>query len=119
MNCVQIMGRLTDSPQFEEKDTLKIARYILAINNGKEKDTDFIPCTAYGNNAVVAQQYLNKGQLVAITGKLHSYKDKNECNKMNVIVNKQYFFGYSSSKIPSSSDGYIDFSNIDESTLPF
>ena len=106
MNCVQIMGRLTDIPHFEEKDTLKIARYILAINNGKEKDTDFIPCTAYGNNAVVAQQYLNKGQLVAKIDDYVLNRDKYEVEAESAaymvckhfgLDTSDYSFGYISS----------------------
>ena len=113
------MGRLTDDPKFEEKNDIKIARYILAINQGKDRTAIFIPCTAYGNNAEITNKYLSKGSLVAITGKLNSYIDKNDCHKLNVIINHQYFFGDASAKFPSSPEGYLNFEDIDESELPF
>lgn len=121
MNNVQLLGRLTNEPIIINKDNKIIARYILAINEFNNV-TNFIPCSAYGNVAVIAEKFLKKGMLIAVTGKLHTYKDdENDTLKMNVVVIKQFFCEktYTNNNIKYNENGYVDFSDIDESTLPF
>lgn len=120
MNNVQLLGRLTNDPIIINKDNKVIARYILAINEFNNV-TNFIPCSAYGNVAVIAEKFLKKGMLIVVTGKLHTYEE-NDTLKMNVVVIRQFFCEKTTNtnnNIKYDENGYIDFSNIDESTLPF
>lgn len=127
MNNVQLLGRLANDPIIINKDNKVIARYILAINEFNNV-TNFIPCSAYGNVAVIAEKFLKKGMLIAIAGKLHTYKENDENDtvlKMNVVVIRQFFCEKTNTNtnnnnnIKYDENGYIDFSDIDESTLPF
>ena len=77
MNKVILMGRLTRDPEvrYTQSDKpLAIARYTLAVNKAYKKegepDADFIPCVAYGKNGEFAEKYLNKGQRIAVVGRL-------------------------------------------------
>ncbi|ALA98127.1 putative single-strand binding protein SSB [Spiroplasma kunkelii CR2-3x] len=49
-----------------------------------QKETDFIPCQVWNKQAIVLQQYCQKGSQIAITGILQSFKDKD--NKINWMV---------------------------------
>lgn len=80
MNVVAIMGRLTADPETRyTQDGMAIAKYTVAIDKPtKEHGADFIPCTAFGKNAEVAEKYFRKGMRVAVNGALQtgSYTNK-------------------------------------------
>ena len=64
-NVVVLSGRLTADPEIRmgTNDT-KIARYTLAVDREKRKNTerkaDFIPCVALGKNAEFVEKFLKK-----------------------------------------------------------
>ena len=72
-NVVVLSGRLT----------AKIARYTLAVDREKRKNTarkaDFIPCVALGKNAEFVEKFLKKGMKINIRGKWQtgSYTNQN------------------------------------------
>lgn len=80
MNVVAIMGRLTADPETRyTQDGMAISKYTVAIDKpSKEQGADFIPCTAFGKNAEVAEKYFRKGMRVAVNGALQtgSYTNK-------------------------------------------
>jgi single-strand DNA-binding protein len=55
---------------------------------GREKETDFFSCTAFGQTGDALATYATKGRLVAITGKiqLDNYTDKDGVKKQSVKV---------------------------------
>lgn len=73
-NVVVLSGRLTADPEIRmgTNDT-KIARYTLAVDREKRKNTerkaDFIPCVALGKNAEFVEKFLKKGMKINIRGK--------------------------------------------------
>lgn len=92
MNKVILIGRLTRDPELKEiKDgSTQFCKFSLAVNNGYinengEKDVDFIPVIIWGKQANVFANYMRKGNLVSISGKLkiRSYEDSDK--------NKRYF----------------------------
>lgn len=96
------MGRLTRDPEvrYTQSDKpLAIARYTLAVNKAYKKegepDADFIPCVAYGKNGEFAEKYLNKGQRIAVVGRLQVRMwedDKGDKQKTTeVVIENQYF----------------------------
>ncbi len=102
MNKVILMGRLTRDPEvrYTQSDKpLAIARYTLAVNKAYKKegepDADFIPCVAYGKNGEFAEKYLNKGQRIAVVGRLQVRMwedDKGDKQKTTeVVIENQYF----------------------------
>ena len=78
---------------------LAIARYTLAVNKAYKKegepDADFIPCVAFGKNGEFAEKYLNKGQRIAVVGRLQVRMwedDKGDKQKTTeVVIENQYF----------------------------
>lgn len=82
MNSVQLVGRLTREPEMRTAGETPVANFSVAIDRptaaGKEKQTDFPRVVVYGKTAELCEQYLAKGRLVAVTGRLQtgSYKNK-------------------------------------------
>lgn len=76
INHVTLMGRLTRNPEIRYTQNNKpVASYTLAVDRGfKDQNgnsiTDFIPCVAWGKIAGFAQDYLYKGTLIAVEGRL-------------------------------------------------
>lgn len=83
-NVVVLSGWLTADPEIRmgTNDT-KIARYTLAVDREKRKNTerkaDFIPCVALGKNAEFVEKFLKKGMKINIRGKWQtgSYTNQN------------------------------------------
>lgn len=102
MNKVILMGYLMRDPEvrYTQSDKpLAIARYTLAVNKAYKKegepDADFIPCVAFGKNGEFAEKYLNKGQRIAVVGRLQVRMwedDKGDKQKTTeVVIENQYF----------------------------
>ena len=91
MNKVILMGYLTRDPEvrYTQSDKpLAIARYTLAVNKAYKKegepDADFIPCVAYGKNGEFAEKYLNKGQRIAVVGRLQVRMWEDDVGRLQV-----------------------------------
>ncbi len=75
LNRVVLIGRLTADPELRYTPTgLPVASFRLAVNRQKnkagEQQADFINIVAWQQQAEFAANYLNKGRLVAIDGRL-------------------------------------------------
>jgi len=75
LNRTILAGRLTADPEIRyTSDEIAVAHFCLAINRGSKKkgtDTaDFINCVAFGGLAKICGEYLKKGKLVAVEGRL-------------------------------------------------
>ena len=73
-NKAILTGRLTADPEVRYTDTQKpVVHFTLAIlsfsKNG-EKDAQFIPITAWNGLAKICGEYLKKGRLVGVEGRL-------------------------------------------------
>jgi single-strand DNA-binding protein len=85
VNRIILMGRLTRDPEKKQiEDSGKsVTKFTLAVDRAfrsseGEKSTDFIPITIWGRKAEIAADFLVKGSLVTISGRLQtrSYEDK-------------------------------------------
>lgn len=77
MNNVVLIGRLTKDPEVRYTgDQMAIATFTLAIDRpkrkDKEKETDFIRCTAFGKTAENIERWVSKGKLIAIEGSIRT-----------------------------------------------
>ena len=87
MNKVFLIGRLTKDIElkYTEKET-PIVSFTLAVNrdyknkNG-EYEADFINCIAFQQSAKFMSEYLHKGDLIAIEGKIQTRNYENEKGK--------------------------------------
>lgn len=74
MNIVIEQGRLTKDPEvaYTKSETAR-ATFTIAVDRvGKEKQTDFIPCVAWGKTAETIGKYFHKGKPIIISGSLKS-----------------------------------------------
>lgn len=79
LNNVSLVGRLTKDPEVRKigSENTSVCNFTVAVNrpfkdeNG-EKVADFIGCQAWKSQADFIGKYLVKGQLVAITGSIHT-----------------------------------------------
>ncbi len=76
-NKVILIGRLTAQPEMRYTQNGKpVATFTLAVNRNRKTDgkeeTDFITIVAWQRLAEICSQYLNKGSLIAIDGRLQT-----------------------------------------------
>ena len=100
MNKVTLIGRTTKEIKLEKygkgKDAGVYAKVTLAIRAGKDK-TDFIYCTLWGKTAEIAAEYVNKGDLVAFSGRVASSsfndEDGNKVFRTDISINEIELLG--------------------------
>jgi single-strand DNA-binding protein len=85
-NKVQLIGRLGQEPEIVNLESgKKLAKFSLATNENytnakgeKVENTEWHNIVAWGKTAEIIEKYVNKGQEIAIEGRLTSrtYEDK-------------------------------------------
>ena len=94
LNQIVLVGRVTKKPEMmENQDGSKFATLDLAIprtfkNEKGEYDTDFIDCALWKGIAENTCNYVKKGDLVGVKGRLQ--KDS-EDNELKIIAEKVTF----------------------------
>ena len=80
MNVIRIVGRLTHDPDLRTTTTGKqVASFSVAVNKrfkpqDGSADADFFRVSAWGQTAEYVSNYLSKGRLVAVSGRIESRK---------------------------------------------
>jgi single-strand DNA-binding protein len=93
LNTVMIEGRATQAPELRGQNST-IAVLTVASdrfyrqNDQWQQETAFVPVTAFGNVATRAQNAVEKGQLVRITGRLQldQWQDQDGQNRERLKV---------------------------------
>lgn len=83
VNNVVLVGRITKDPELKHSTSGgALCNFSLAVNRtfknqAGEYDADFINCVAFNQTATLMEQYVSKGQLLSVTGRLQSrsYED--------------------------------------------
>ena len=120
LNKVFLIGNLTRDPELKyTSNGTGIARFGLAVNrtyntdDGEKKDTCFVDITAWDKLAEVCSEYLTKGRLVLIEGRLHYQSwesdDGAKRNKIEVVAQNIQFLG---SKQENGEDAEGDDSDV-------
>ena len=84
MNNVILVGRLVKDLEIREtENNIKVANITIAVtrnykNANGEYETDFIPCVLWNSIAENTAEYLKKGDMVGIKGRLQSNNILNE-----------------------------------------
>ena len=104
-NKVQLIGNLGMNPEIKTLDSgKKLAKFSIATNESyknakgeKIEDTQWHNLIAWGKTADIIEQYLQKGNEVAIEGRLsnRSYDDKdgNKRYVTEIVVNELLMLG--------------------------
>ncbi len=84
LNRVVLVGRLTKDPEFRTTQSgVEVATFTLAVNrnfkskNG-EQQADFINCIVFRKQAENVNNYLSKGSLAGVDGRLQSRSYENQ-----------------------------------------
>lgn len=81
INRTVLVGRLTRDPELRKTGTGKsVVNFTIACNRqfGNKEEADFINCIAWNNTADFIGNYLSKGALVGLEGRIQtgSYEDR-------------------------------------------
>lgn len=131
MNRIILIGRLTRDPELRyTPNGTAVAKFTLAVDRrvkkDQEKKADFIDIITWENQAEACSNYLKKGKLVAVEGRLQirSYDDSQGIRRKaaEVVANNVRFLEKKSDDninaegYTGRSDGEISF---DEDDIPF
>ncbi|MEI3530230.1 MAG: single-stranded DNA-binding protein [Bacilli bacterium] len=108
LNQTVIVGRLVREPELRETDTgKKITNITLAVprsykNISGEYDTDFISCVLWQGIAENTVNYIKKGDLLGVKGRVQSRMIEEEGNSkrsvMEIVAEKVTFLSSKSDK---------------------
>jgi len=92
MNRIVLVGRLTRDPEIKVfEDSSKVfTRLVLAVDRpyktaSGEKHVDFIPVVLRGKKAEIVNEYLIKGSVISVTGRLQSRHYESEDGQKKYI----------------------------------
>jgi len=107
-NCT-LVGRVTEKPEAKtsggDKKT-EYAKFRLAVDRDFEEGADFFPCVAFGANAKFLDNYVEKGQQIAVQGRLknNTWEDDKGRHTVTEIVAEKVYFAGSGKKSAASVD---------------
>lgn len=112
LNRVILMGRITHDLELRTTQSgLSVLSFVVAVDRsfvkqGEERQSDFIDCVAWRQQAEFINRYFSKGRMIAVEGTLQtrSYEDKNGNKRkaVEVVVDNVSFTGEKAMQ----SDGY-------------
>lgn len=127
VNNVTLMGRLTRDVEVKYTSAgVAVGKFSIAIERdykkqGEEKQTDFVPCVAYGKTAEFISSYFAKGNMIAVIGGIrtgsYTNKEGGKVYTTEVFVDKASFTGEKNQKLEAGEDCEIGDDLGDE--LPF
>lgn len=92
------MGRFTKEPDIRYTQSgTPVASFTLAVDRdfSKDKEVDFINCSAWQKTAEFIQKYFHKGNMAIVAGRLQvrNYEDKegNKRQSTEVVAESVYF----------------------------
>ncbi|WP_040929090.1 single-stranded DNA-binding protein [Nosocomiicoccus massiliensis] len=129
INSVNLTGRLTKDPELRvSQNNVAVGNFTLAVNrsftdqNG-ERQADFINCVLFRKTAEIAKQYLSKGSLVGVTGRLQTRNYENKEGQRvyvtEVVVENLAFLETKSDNNQQFNNNYNQQSNVSVGQNPF
>ncbi|WP_053035413.1 single-stranded DNA-binding protein [Staphylococcus haemolyticus] len=141
INRVVLVGRLTKNPEFRTtSNDVNVATFTLAVNrtftnaNG-EREADFINVVVFRRQAENVNNYLSKGQLAGVDGRIQSRSYENQEGKRvyvtEVVADSVQFMDSKGSnqqnnqpqqqrgQAPAGNNPFDNGTDIDNSDLPF
>lgn len=137
MNNCSFVGRLTKDPEKRTVNDYILVSFTIAVDRrDKNKNTDFIPCNAWGKTGELVDKYLGKGDQVGVTGSLEVRPYEKEGERriaFSINVSNVDFIGSKQKTEPEeppkpltpppliSEDQYINNEEVpdNDETLPF
>lgn len=128
LNKIILMGRLVADPEIKTTPSgVAVCRFKVAVDRpyqkDKEKQADFIPCTAWRNTAEFVSKYFSKGKMIIAEGSLRNsdYTDKNGVKhySMDVQVDNVSFGGDKNGDLPSGKQAQNNSAEIKKSLAEY
>lgn len=101
INSVVLTGRLTRDPQMRYTGTeMPVAQFGLAVDRPRrnaqgERETDFFEIIAFGKTAEVVNQYMKKGRMVGVRGRIqirkYTAKDNTQRTVCEILADQVAF----------------------------
>ncbi len=101
MNKVELLGRLTKEPEvrYTQTNNTMVVNFTLAVNRRfakeGEQQADFINCVAWSKTAEFVNKYFNKGQQVAVVGRVQTRNwedDNGQKHYATEVVAEEVYF---------------------------
>lgn len=131
MNKVTLIGRLTKEPELKYTPGAGTAVLTVTLavdrrfNKEGQKEADFIPVVIWGKQAESTAQYVSKGKLIAIAGRIqtrnYDHKDGYKVYVTEVVAEEVKFVEWANSGNQNSNtdNSYGDMTPIDDGDVPF
>ena len=111
-----LLGRITQNLELKQTPNgIAVLTFTVAVDKGEDRQTDFINCVAWRQQAEFINRYFGKGRMIALEGNLRTrtYDDKNGTKHYvtEVFVDSVSFTGESkqgSSQSGVRPDGYTN-----------
>lgn len=134
INKVVIIGRVTKEIELKYLPGSGTAAVTITLavdrrfkKDGK-KEADFIPVVIFGKSAESTAQYMSKGKLMGVSGRIqtrsYDHKDGHKVYVTEVVAEEIKFLEWgnktgSNESSGSEYDGYEDMTPIDDGDIPF
>jgi len=123
MNLVVLKGRLARDPEVRTTGTGKsVVDFTVACDAGKDRQADFINCTAWDKTAELVGKWFHKGKEILLRGsvKVSKYDTENGTRyKTYVLADRVEFCGSKGTKVNEAPDGLEEYEPLDSAELPF
>ncbi len=122
MNLVVLTGRLTRDPELKYGASgSAYCRFSLAVNRAFQKDqTDFINCVAFGKTAELIGEYLRKGRMCGVQGRIQTdvFESNGEKRYSTSVVTDKIEFLESKTGGEGAHSSFDNNSNADNYSKP-
>lgn len=123
-NRAILIGRLTREPELRYTQSgTAVATFTLAVDRQKQDEVDFIPIVAWQKTAEACANYLDKGSLVAVEGRIQvrRYEDKQGQKRTatEVIAESVKFLSRKETGKAEPAESIGQQVEFDESDIPF
>ena len=133
LNDIKLQGYLGRDPELTEQQgqngPYKRVAFSLGVGRDYGDGTDWFYCVMYGKRAEVIEKYFSKGSEIIVSGRMESYKPKNDQNRTAWLVKMSDFYftrngsgsgsSGSSTKTPAQDEPVPDSFEQLEEDIPF
>lgn len=135
MNKIILVGRLTKNPEliYTSNKGTPITKFSLAVSRprldkDKPQEADFVNCVCFGKRAEAIANYVQKGHLFGVSGRLqiNKYTDKKDGQtkySTDVLVEDFDFLQTKNSNANNANTtgniDAIDYTDVSDDTIPF
>lgn len=124
-NLITIHGYLGRDPEIKEMQgqngSYKTVSFSVGVSRDYGDETDWFRCSMSGKRAEVIDKFFSKGSQIIVTGRMESYKPKNDPEHtkwMLKVTNFDFCGSNASGSAPKQSEPEPHFEEVDED-IPF